>query len=55
MTALLELEPREAAVEEIELDVHFEAGLDDKMALTRCSGCCINHSWNDIATRSATG
>ncbi|WP_344661517.1 hypothetical protein [Catenulispora subtropica] len=55
MTALLELEPREADVEEIELDVDFEAGLDDKLALTRCWGCCVNNSYSDIATRSVTG
>ena len=55
MTELLTLEPREASAEEIELAPDAEAAAGSLQDRSMCTGCCIDASWKDLATRSATG
>jgi hypothetical protein len=54
MDALLELEPREAGLHEVEPRLHFDEVGMSMQDRTRCAGCCQSGTEVIAATQSAT-
>lgn len=54
MNALLDLGPREAGVDEVEVEVGFADGVLTPQAHTRCTGCCVNGTAVEFLTHSVT-